>query len=227
MADALPRRNLPGSAEEWGRRMEQRTAATNSSLTQLTQKVNNDSRANASQLVLLSELNERSTRLTLPSADLVLNRTGAGTTNVLVATETFQITKPRKVLVRFTGLINGRISGTGTSSVAIDGQLAYVDSTGTNYVFPSGWISDLVTANTNATGTAVNIVQQRFELSSIVFLTPGKYTFGASIRVAVQGSSAPTFSLASIKSSEAITEYIISSPDNTITRSDIPIDDRI
>lgn len=66
--DVFPRRNLPGAAEQWGRKVEDRIEAGESSEVQLTQVVNNMGRATAGQLAVLSRQIEV---LSTQQADLV------------------------------------------------------------------------------------------------------------------------------------------------------------
>lgn len=54
MADVFPPRDLPGRAEEWGRQVERRIEAGESSEQQLDQKVDNGLRATGGQLAVLA-----------------------------------------------------------------------------------------------------------------------------------------------------------------------------
>jgi len=55
MADVFPRRNLPGDAEQWGREVEKRVAAVDSTLESVQQSVQGQNRNIASSLSVLAE----------------------------------------------------------------------------------------------------------------------------------------------------------------------------
>lgn len=92
MADVFPRRNLPGDAEQWGREVEKRVAAVDSTLESVQQSVQGQNRNTASSLSVIAaqieKIEQTQAQIQAAQADIIAAQAEIVATSNFLATQT-------------------------------------------------------------------------------------------------------------------------------------------
>lgn len=136
MSNVLPRRNLPGKADAWGREIEANLKGLDANRVQLEQAVNNGFRATAGQLAVtarqLAVIDRQQAELAgrvSYAAETDLGGTANTATGIYpLSGATVSFTLDRSRVVKITTSFNGQVTtGTSTSGASYAYLMNYVD----------------------------------------------------------------------------------------------------
>lgn len=183
--DVYPPRDLPGRADNWGRRVEEVNKDLFARQVQIQQMVENGLRSTSGQLaVLAQQIADLTGRTSFSSSDLAMRSYNTTSYNKLPNSITFTIDRGRKVRLTFSSQMMANMSSSGSNlaaghlTFALDGVELPANDVARGFVFASTatvpYLSTSASANT------------------LLTLPAGTYTVAPMITVTVSGTAAIT-----------------------------------